>query len=189
MWHDLFGMGVPVADKVIRSAAVFLVVVVLLRVAGKRELAQLNGFDFVVMLLLSNVVQNAVIGPDDSLTGGVLGAAVLLAVNAVLVRAALFLPWLSGLVHGRASVLAADGAYRRRTLLRLGLRPGDVDEAIQEQGGDDVADTRLVTLEPGGAVVVRLRDAEQSASAGDVADLRARLERIERHLERLAARP
>ncbi|WP_067476160.1 DUF421 domain-containing protein [Actinomadura hibisca] len=189
MWQDLWGMGVPVADKAVRTVAVFLVVVLLLRFAGRRELAQLNGLDFVVMLLLSNVVQNAVIGPDNSLLGGLLGAVFLLVANGVLTRLIVHVPWVSGLVRGRVSVLAQDGAYRMRTLDRIGLRPEEVDQAIQEQGGDAVQDTRLVTLLPGGAVVVRLRRAEQSASYGDVVELRARLERIERRLEHLAAPP
>ncbi|MDL4770871.1 DUF421 domain-containing protein [Actinomadura xylanilytica] len=188
MWHDLFSMGIPVDEKIVRTVGVFLAMVVLLRLAGKRELAQLNGFDFVVMLLLSNVVQNAIIGPDNSLWGGVLGAAVLVAANSITVRVAAWMPALGRVVRGRPSVLARDGEYDHKVLTRLGMLQENVDQAIQEQGGDHVNDTRLVTLEPGGALLVRLTRLEQSASYGDITDLRDRLDRIERHLEALAAR-
>ncbi|MEV4256841.1 YetF domain-containing protein [Spirillospora sp. NPDC049652] len=188
MWHDLMHVQIPVADKVIRTFAVYLLIVVLLRLAGKRELAQLNGFDFVVMLLLSNVVQNAIIGPDNSLLGGALGAVLLVAANAVFVRLVLLVPWLHRLVHGRPSVLVWNGQWRERTLFRLGLGKPDVVQGILEQGGDGVHDTRVVTLEPQGSLVVRLRESEQSSDKSDMADLRARLERIEAHLAALAAK-
>src|ERR1041384_3051083 len=83
---DLFTPGISFADKTIRTLAVYGFLLVGLRVAGKRELSQLNSFDLVVLLLLSNTVQNAIIGNDNSLVGGLFGALVLLMVNAVLVR-------------------------------------------------------------------------------------------------------
>src|SRR3954447_21509773 len=83
---DLFTMGVPILEKAIRTIGVYLGILLLLRLAGKRDMAQLNSFDFVVLLLLSNVVQNAVIGADNSLIGGLFGACVLVAVNAIVVR-------------------------------------------------------------------------------------------------------
>ncbi len=84
--HDLWTSGEPLAEKVIRTVAVYLGVLLLLRLAGKRDLAQLNTSDLVVLLLLSNVVQNAVIGDDNSLVGGLVGAVALVAVNSVIVR-------------------------------------------------------------------------------------------------------
>jgi len=179
LWHHLADGGIPFAEKAVRTVAVYLVLAVLLRLAGKRELAQLTGFDLVVMLLLSNVVQNAIIGPDNSLTGGLVGAVVLISANAVMVRLCAMFPALDWLFNGRPAVLARNGAYDGRMLRWLALRPGTIDQAILEQGGSGVRDTHLVTLEPGGAVLVRLREEEQDASRGDVADLRARLDRIE----------
>ena len=84
--QDLFAIQIPVAEKLIRTVAVYGGIAILLRVAGKPDLAQLSTFDLVVMLLLSNVVQNAIIGADNSLSGGLLGAVVLVAANAVWVR-------------------------------------------------------------------------------------------------------
>ena len=86
MWHDIFVTGAPVAEKVLRPIIVYIFLVVLLRAFGKRELAQLNPFDLVVLLSLSNTVQNAIIGNDNSLTGGVIGAFTLLGINYLVVR-------------------------------------------------------------------------------------------------------
>src|SRR5512138_437443 len=85
-WADMFVLGLPVLEKVLRAVFVYAILVVGLRLAGKRELAQLNPFDLVVLLTLSNVVQNAIIGDDNSVTGGVIGAFTLLGVNMLVVR-------------------------------------------------------------------------------------------------------
>src|ERR1019366_342113 len=86
MWGDIFVVGVPIAEKILRPALVYVFLVVALRVFGKRELAQLNPFDLVVLLSLSNTVQNAIIGNDNSLTGGLIGALTLLGINYLVVR-------------------------------------------------------------------------------------------------------
>src|SRR6266576_3385191 len=83
---DMFVLALPVAEKILLPMAVYFFLVIGLRLAGKRELAQLNPFDLVVLLTLSNTVQNAIIGDDNSVTGGLLGAATLLAANALVVR-------------------------------------------------------------------------------------------------------
>ena len=80
-WSDMFHLGLPLAEKVVRPVLVYAFLVVGLRLAGKRELAQLNPFDLVVLLTLSNTVQNAIIGDDNSVTGGLVGASALLLVN------------------------------------------------------------------------------------------------------------
>src|SRR5215475_188532 len=102
---DMFVLGLPIAEKILRPIIVYVFLVVGLRLAGKRELAQLNPFDLVVLLTLSNTVQNAIIGEDNSVTGGLIGATTLLAVNWLVVR---FLYWhrtLDQLVEGDAAVL------------------------------------------------------------------------------------
>ena len=86
VWTDMFVLALPVAEKILRPIVVYLFLVIGLRLAGKRELAQLNPFDLVVLLTLSNTVQNAIIGDDNSVTGGVIGAATLLLVNFLVVR-------------------------------------------------------------------------------------------------------
>jgi uncharacterized membrane protein YcaP (DUF421 family) len=186
---DLFDAGVSLADKAVRTVAVYLTVAALLRIAGKRGIAQLNNFDLVVMLLMSNVVQNAIIGPDNSLVGGLAGLVILMAFNAAVVRVAAAVPMVAKIVEGRPIVLARDGRYLTSALRRLGLRRADVDVTIQLRGGSTVADTTLVRLEPGGAMLVRLRPEEENAERGDVEELHARLDRIERKLDELGGRP
>src|SRR5512141_3403663 len=86
MWHNMLDLGVPVLEKILRPVLVYVFLIVGLRLAGKRMLAQLNPFDLVVLLTLSNTVQNAIIGNDTSLLGGLVGAASLMVCNALLVR-------------------------------------------------------------------------------------------------------
>ena len=131
IWNDLWQVQVPLIEKVLRTVLVYGGLVVLLRVAGKRDLAQLNSFDLVVLLLLSNVVQNAVIGSDNSLAGGLLGAAVLVAVNAGVVRLANRYPRLLRLFEGSPTTLIQDGQPAPGALRRLGLRRGDVVAACR----------------------------------------------------------
>ncbi|MEU8760147.1 YetF domain-containing protein [Streptomyces sp. NPDC048659] len=182
MWHDMMTSGISLTEKALRTILVYLALVVLLRLVGKRGLAQLNEFDLVVMLLLSNVVQNAIIGPDNSLIGGLFGAAVLMAANAFLVRYATKYAWISWLFEGRPSVLARSGRYDEHELRRQGLRRADVDQAIHQQGGDSVTETDIVVLTPGGALLVRLNDMDHAADKADVKYLVQALRRIEQRL-------
>lgn len=183
MWQAMFDSGIPYAEKAARTVLVYLVIVVLLRMAGKRELAQVNTFDLVVMLLLSNVVQNAIIGPDNSVSGAAFGAAVLIAANAVLVRATARFAWLNRLLESTPLTLARDGHYDFRAVRRVGLRPADLAVAIRKQGGDDVRETSSVSLEPGGTLLVRLTEDDQGADKADIKEIRATLERLERRLD------
>src|SRR5437773_4166721 len=84
--HDMFFLGLPIAEKIIRPVVVYAFLIIGLRLSGKRELAQLNPFDLVVLLTLSNTVQNAIIGEDNSVTGGIIGAVSLLTTNYLVVR-------------------------------------------------------------------------------------------------------
>ena len=86
LWQNMFVLGVPLLEKIARPIIVYVFLIAGLRLAGKRELAQLNPFDLVVLLTLSNTVQNAIIGNDNSVTGGIIGATTLLVVNYFLVR-------------------------------------------------------------------------------------------------------
>ena len=184
MGHNLAHLDISLLEKVIRTVAVYAGLAVLLRLAGKRDLAQLNSFDLVVMLLLSNVVQNAVIGPDDSLVGGLFGAAVLVAVNAGLVRASAANPTMARLFEGSETVLVEDGQYDDRALRREGLRRADLDAAIKRQGAGDVSQVQEATLGTGGAVVVNLKPESAPATKSDVAAVAAAINRLEERLSR-----
>src|SRR6202049_2944999 len=100
--HDMFLLGLPVAQKIIRPVIVYAFLIAGLRLAGKRELAQLNPFDLVVLLTISNTVQNAIIGDDNSLTGGLIGATTLLALNYFVVRFLFRHPKFDRVVEGQA---------------------------------------------------------------------------------------
>lgn len=149
MVHDLFHLGISPLEKAIRTAAVYIVLLVLLHLAGKRELAQLNSFDLVVLLLLSNVVQNAIIGNDNSLTGGLMGAVILLGVNVVLVRAAFMSPRFGKALQGGPTTLFENGKLDRRALRREAITEEELVAALRRQGME-LDDVEKVTLEPEG---------------------------------------
>ncbi len=150
--HDMFHLGVPLAEKVVRPVIVYAALVVGLRLAGKRELAQLNAFDLVVLLTLSNTVQNAIIGDDNSVSGGLIGAATLLAVNYAVVRFLYGHQRLDRLVEGREDVLVAHGRLRRRALRRELITVAELKAAAHRQGFATLAEVERAILEPGGTI-------------------------------------
>jgi uncharacterized membrane protein YcaP (DUF421 family) len=196
MWNDLVNMGIGAPDKIIRTVVVYLALAILLRLAGKRDLAQLNSFDLVVVLLLSNVVQNAIIGPDNSLVGGLIGAAVLVGFNALMVRLSLTSERSYRVMEGTATVLARDGHWDNDALRREGLRQADVDAALRRQNANSVKEVQEVRLEPGGAVVTTVSPSMKTATKADIAALASglrrlddeRVARIEAKLDELLAR-
>src|SRR6202035_2788968 len=109
IWTDMFVLALPVAEKILRPIVVYAFLIVGLRLAGKRELGQLNPFDLVVLLTLSNTVQNAIIGDDNSVTGGIIGAATLLTVNHFVVRYLYAHERLDRIIEGEPEVLIDGG--------------------------------------------------------------------------------
>jgi len=178
MWDNLMHLDLSVWEKVVRTVAVYVVLAVLIRLAGKRDLAQLNAFDLVVVLLLSNVVQNAVIGPDNSLLGGVIGATVLIAVNAGVVRLARDHDRVARLLEGTSTTLARNGKWDKAAMKREGLRMADVEAALRRQNANSVKEVESVSIEPGGAIVTELREDLQSATHADIARLEAKLDEL-----------
>jgi uncharacterized membrane protein YcaP (DUF421 family) len=147
--HALFHFGISPLEKAIRTAAVYVVLLVLLHLAGKRQLAQLNSFDLVVLLLLSNVVQNAIIGNDNSLTGGLLGAVILLGVDYALVRLAFMSPRFGKALQGGPTTLFVDGEVDRRALRREAITEEELVAGLRRQGLE-LGDVEVVVLEPEG---------------------------------------
>lgn len=178
MWDNLMHLDMSVWEKVVRTVAVYAALAVLIRLAGKRDLAQLNAFDLVVVLLLSNVVQNAVIGSDNTLLGGLIGATVLVAVNAGVVRFARSSDEFGRLLEGTPTTLARDGAWDDSALRREGLRKADAEAALRRQNANNVAETETVSIEPGGAIIATLREDLQSATQADIARLEAKLDEL-----------
>ncbi|HEY2906537.1 MAG TPA: YetF domain-containing protein [Vicinamibacterales bacterium] len=150
--HDMFALGLPLAEKIVRPIIVYVFLVVGLRLAGKRELAQLNPFDLVVLLTLSNTVQNAIIGNDNSITGGLIGAATLLVVNYVVVRFLYGHERLDRLVEGDPDVLMEGGVVNTASLRRELITKIELEAAAHKQGFASLEEIDRAILDPGGSI-------------------------------------
>jgi len=152
MWRDMFVLGLPILEKILRPVFVYAFLVISLRLFGKRELVQLNPFDLVVLLTLSNTVQNAIIGDDNSVSGGILGASSLLAVNYLVVRFLYDRRKLDQLVEGRADVLIQGGKVQTRRLKKELITMSQLEAAARKQGFGSLSDVQECVLEPGGTL-------------------------------------
>ena len=150
----MFHLPLPIIEKLARPVIVYLVLVLLLRLFGKRELAQLNPFDLVVLLSLSNTVQNAIIGDDNSVTGGVIGAFGLLAINWLVVRALFRSPRLTRMFEGRSTTLIRDGQVDKKALQRESISIEELVEVIHRQGFERLHQVKRCELEPNGTFYV-----------------------------------
>jgi uncharacterized membrane protein YcaP (DUF421 family) len=150
--HDMFYLALPVAEKIVRPILVYAFLIIGLRLAGKRELAQLNPFDLVVLLTISNTVQNAIIGEDNSVTGGFIGAATLLIVNYWVVRLLYGHERLERLVEGEEDVLIQDGVIRMDRLRKELITVTELQAAAHKQGFSTLEEIDKAILDPGGTV-------------------------------------
>src|SRR5262244_565502 len=152
IWKDMFVLAVPILEKILRPIAVYLFLIISLRLSGKRELVQLNPFDLVVLLTLSNTVQNAIIGDDNSVTGGVIGATSLLVVNYLVVRFLYNHRKLDQLVEGRSDILIEDGKVKTANLKRELITMAQLEAAARKQGFESISEVQQCILEPGGTI-------------------------------------
>src|ERR1700676_2344984 len=150
IWKDMFVMGLPLLEKILRPIIVYAFLVIGLRLSGKRELVQLNPFDLVVLLTLSNTVQNAIIGEDNSVTGGLVGATSLLATNYLVVRFLYNHKKLDQLVEGKADMLVESGEVRPERLKRELITVVQLEAAARKQGFGSLGEVERCILEPGG---------------------------------------
>lgn len=187
IWTDMFVFALPVAEKILRPIVVYFFLVIGLRLAGKRELAQLNPFDLVVLLTLSNTVQNAIIGDDNSVTGGIVGAATLLLVNYLVVRFLFRHQKLDQLVEGKATVLIENGKILKSKLVKEVLSLQELEAAAHKQGFGDLREVDRATLDPSGTISFTAKKPAPEEErhrellgrldqlAGDIATLRLRV--------------
>lgn len=152
IWKDMFVMGLPLAEKILRPVVVYAFLVISLRLSGKRELVQLNPFDLVVLLTLSNTVQNAIIGDDNSVSGGIIGATSLLVVNYLVVRFLYNHRTLDRLIEGKEDVLIDKGKVKTDRLKKELISMQQLAAAARKQGFDDLQDVEQCILEPGGTL-------------------------------------
>jgi uncharacterized membrane protein YcaP (DUF421 family) len=155
--HDMFQLPLPLLEKILRPIIVYLVLIVFLRLFGKRELAQLNPLDLVVLLSLSNTVQNAIIGDDNSVTGGLIGAFSLLAINWGLMWVLYRAPKLTKALEGESSTLIRNGVLDQAEMKRQTLSQEDLISVLNKNGFTDVTDVEHCVLEPNGTFFVKGR--------------------------------
>lgn len=178
MIESMFHLHLPLLEKIMRPMIVYLCLIVFLRLFGKRELAQLNPFDLVVLLSLSNTVQNAIIGDDNSVTGGVVGAFSLLAVNWLLMRTLFRTPKLNQALEGSETVLIRNGVMDREAMKKETLTELELMEVLHKQGLSSISEVQKCVLEPNGNFYI-----EQRTPAKDEAE-RAELMRAVEALTR-----
>jgi uncharacterized membrane protein YcaP (DUF421 family) len=179
----MFHLPLPILEKLARPAIVYLVLVGLLRIFGKRELAQLNPFDLVVLLSLSNTVQNAIIGDDNSVTGGIIGAFGLLTINWFVVRVLFSAPRLNRVLEGRSDTLINDGQIDVKAMKRESLSREDLLSVIHKQGFDSIHQIRKCQLEPNGTFY--LEGFDPSADDKRHSELLGRLDSLSKELAAL----
>jgi len=148
--ESMFHVHLPLLEKILRPMIVYVCLIGFLRLFGKRELAQLNPFDLVVLLSLSNTVQNAMIGDDNSVTGGVIGALSLLTVNWLLSRLLFNMPKLNKAFEGSSSVLIRHGIVDWAEAKREALTELELRSVLHKQGFDDFSEVEKCVLEPNG---------------------------------------
>lgn len=182
--HDMFVLNLPLMEKIVRPMLVYFALVVLLRVFGKRELAQLNPFDLVVLLSVSNTVQNAIIGDDNSVTGGLIGALSLFACNYFVVRFLFRHRRLDQVLEGSPTTLVSHGKVSKGGLAKELLTESELVAVVHKQGFDDLADVDTCVLEPGGNFFIKGRTppAEERRHAElmkALCEIRERIARLE----------
>ena len=184
--HSMFLLAIPVGEKVLRPILVYFGLVILLRIFGKRELAQLNPFDLIVLLSLSNTVQNAIIGPDTSVTGGLIGATSLFGVNYLVVRFLFKHRRLDQLIEGTPTVLIDGGKVIPEGLARELLNPSELLSVVHRQGFAGLEEIDHCELEPGGTFSIRGKAPRHNDRRHD--ELLRGLDRLGRQLDELKQR-
>src|SRR5271170_7913999 len=185
MLDNMFHLPIPLLEKIIRPIIVYLALILLLRIFGKRELAQLNPFDLVGLLSLSNTVQNALIGNDNSVSGGIVGALTLLGINWLVVRVLYSSPQLSRVIEGTDRVLIFNGVIDHKALKEEVLTIEELLAVIHRQGFDDFDEVHECSIGPNGSFYVKGRQPSQEDERH--AAVMAHLEELRGQLRELKA--
>jgi uncharacterized membrane protein YcaP (DUF421 family) len=183
MWHDIFAVGPPVIEKIVRPVIVYVFLVIALRISGKRGLAQVNTFDLVVLLSISNTVQNAIIGKVDSLSGGLVGAFALLTINHLVVRLRFRHPRLDEALEGDPATVIRQGKIQKRELERELMTESELMTALNRMGIETLEEVEKCVLEPGGVFQIQRKiptddEVRHSELMRAIKELRVRLDGI-----------
>lgn len=157
--------ALPIWEKIVRAAAVYGFLLIALRLTGKRQLGQMSSFDLVVLLIISNVLQNAMIGDDNSVLGGFIGAMTILALNYTIARAIVSRRELERLVEGAPTLLIHNGKIIERNLRRELLTHDELMGALRRQGILSVDEVHVALLEETGAITAVKRERANAAHA------------------------
>ncbi|MBC7845418.1 MAG: DUF421 domain-containing protein [Flavobacterium sp.] len=144
----------PYLDIIIRSASVYLFMLIAIRIFGKKELSQLNSADVILILLISNSVQNSMVGSNISLLGGLAAASVLFAINFMLKKLMYKFPKFSELMQEKPEILIHDGKLDFKALSKLNITSDEIKEAIREHGIENFTDVKLAMLEIDGNISI-----------------------------------
>jgi uncharacterized membrane protein YcaP (DUF421 family) len=179
MWNEILVLQVPVVEKIVRAILVYALIMVLVRLGGKRGLATMNTMDFVVLFLLAGAVETALVGDDNSVLGGAISAVTLVVVNRAVSRLIDAVPLAQRIFEGRPTTIIEHGKVEQSALRKLGMQTSELDHAIRSQHGDDLEEIEHGELTPSGQFVLTLKPGEQSSTKADIAALERRLEHIE----------
>ena len=160
-WQNMFILDaeqVTWVEKMIRPALVYVALIILFRIFGKRELAQLNPLDLIVLLLLSNTVQNSIIGNDTSLIGGIVGAIALLGVNSLFAHLKFRSETVESFFEGKPVKVIEHGKLDEKQLRRELLTESDIDIIAHENGLEDCHDIDRLVIDPNGTFLVEGKD-------------------------------
>lgn len=180
---EMFQLGLSVLEKVLRPIIVYIFLVAALRIFGKRELAQLNPFDLVVLLSLSNTVQNAIIGDDNSVTGGLIGAFTLLGTNYLVVRFLFRHRRLDQIIESEPTVLIERGKLNTRALARELLTESELLTVAHRQGFKSLKEIERCVLDPSGTFLIEGKT--PPLTERQHAELRTQLDQINKQLSEL----
>ncbi len=186
VWTDLVTLKVPISEKILRPILIYIFLVIMLRVFGKRELAQLNPFDLVVLLSLSNTVQNAIIGDDNSLVGGLIGAFSLLAMNYLVIRFLFKHRRLDQVIEGSPTTLIQNGKVVHKNLAKELLSVAELEAVVHRQGFANLSELNSCVLEPGGTFY--LKSKSPSTDESRHAELLDRIEKLTKQVEVLGSK-
>jgi uncharacterized membrane protein YcaP (DUF421 family) len=187
MWHDMFHLDITVLEKLLRPVLIYFFLAVALRLAGKRELAQLNSLDFVVLLSVTNAVQNGIIGNDDSVTGGVLGASALFVLNGTIAVILFRNARLRRLAEGEPRVLITMGVVDKEALRKERLTVDQLLAAVANQGASSIDDVAEAVLEPNGTIVARMKEMDRDVMR--LLDITRQLEELKAMVAQLGPAP
>ena len=183
IWNNLFIISIPILEKIIRPIAVYLFLIIGLRLAGKRELAQLNPFDLVVLLTISNTVQNAIIGNDNYLLGGLIGGGTLLLVNWIVVRAIHQNKKIENLMEGKETRLIDKGVILNEVLKKENIDLNELLVAAHKAGIETLDQVDVAILGTDGGITIISKETDIDTKRHQ--ELLSRIQGLEAQILRL----